>query len=33
LELRASLPLSPDGKILKALVRKEIGTDPAVGVV
>jgi cyclohexanecarboxylate-CoA ligase len=30
LELRAALPLSPDGKILKAKVRQEIGTDPAI---
>jgi len=29
LELREALPLSPDGKILKAKVRQEIGTDPA----
>ena len=28
LELREALPLSPDGKILKAKVKAEIGTDP-----
>jgi acyl-CoA synthetase (AMP-forming)/AMP-acid ligase II len=28
LELRDALPLSPDGKILKAKVKAEIGTDP-----
>lgn len=28
LELRGALPLSPDGKILKAKVKAEIGTDP-----
>lgn len=32
LECRASLPLSPDGKILKAVVRSQIGTNPAAGV-
>jgi acyl-CoA synthetase (AMP-forming)/AMP-acid ligase II len=30
LELRDALPLSPDGKILKAKVKAEIGTDPTV---
>jgi acyl-CoA synthetase len=29
LEIRAALPLSPDGKILKGKVREEIGTNPA----
>jgi acyl-CoA synthetase (AMP-forming)/AMP-acid ligase II len=29
LELREALPLSPDGKILKARVKAEVGTDPA----
>lgn len=28
-EMRDALPLSPDGKILKAAVKAEIGTDPA----
>jgi len=31
LEVRTALPLSPDGKILKAQVRSEIGTNPAAG--
>ncbi|WP_313802924.1 class I adenylate-forming enzyme family protein [Sphingobium sp.] len=30
-ERRETLPLSPDGKILKAAVKAEIGTDPASG--
>jgi acyl-CoA synthetase len=29
LEIRAALPLSPDGKILKGKIRDEIGTNPA----
>lgn len=29
LETRSELPLSPDGKILKAAIKAEIGTDPA----
>jgi acyl-CoA synthetase len=29
LETRDALPLSPDGKILKAAVKAEVGTDPA----
>jgi acyl-CoA synthetase (AMP-forming)/AMP-acid ligase II len=31
LEQRGALPLSPDGKILKAAIKAEIGTDPASG--